>query len=48
MEQPDLQFVRTFHLLAWVAAIAIEGLFSLVIYSIVFRKVKDLNFRDVA
>ena len=48
LEQPDLQFVRTFHLLAWVAAIAIEGLFSLVIYSIVFRKVKDLNFRDVA
>ncbi len=48
LEQPDLQFVRTIHILAWVAAVAIEGLFSLVIYSIVFRKVKDLNFRDVA
>ena len=48
LEQPDLQFVRTFHIFAWVAAVAIEGLFALVIYSLVFRKVKDLNFRDVA
>ena len=48
LEQPDLQFVRTIHILAWVAAVAIEGLFSVVIYSLVFRKVKDLNFRDVA
>ena len=48
MEQPDLQFIRSFHVIAWVAAVAIETLFSLVINSLVFRKVKDLNFRDVA
>lgn len=48
MEPPDVQFVRTFHVTAWVIAVAIEGIFSLVIHSLVFRKVKDLNFRDVA
>jgi ABC-type antimicrobial peptide transport system permease subunit len=48
MEQPDLQFVRTFHVVAWVAAVVLEVLFSIVINSFVFRKVKDLNFRDVA
>ncbi len=32
---------------AWVAAVALEVLFAVVIYSVVFRKVKDLNFRDV-
>ena len=48
MEQPDLQFIRTFHVWAWVAAVALEILFAVVIYSVVFRKVKKLNFRDVA
>ena len=48
MEQPDLQFIRTFHAGAWAAAVALEVLFAVVIYSAVFRKVKDLNFRDVA
>jgi len=47
MEQPDLQFIRTFHVPAWVIAVALEALFAIVIYSIVFRKVKDLNLRDV-
>ncbi len=48
MEQPDLQFVRTFHPLAWGAAAVLEALFSVVINSTVFRKVKDLDFRDIA
>ncbi len=48
MEQPDLQFVRTFHPVAWIAAVVLEVLFSVVINSLVFRKVKDLDFRDVA
>ena len=47
MEQPDLQFVRNFHVLAWVIAVVLEGIFAIVIYSFVFRKVKKLNFRDV-
>ena len=48
IEQPDLQFIRSFHPVAWVAAVAMEVLFSTIINSMVFRKVKDLNFRDVA
>lgn len=48
LEQPDLQFVRTFHPVAWIAAVVLEVLFSVIINSLVFRKVKDLNFRDVA
>jgi ABC-type antimicrobial peptide transport system permease subunit len=48
MEQPDLQFIRSFHPVAWIAAVALEVLFAVVIYSLVFRKVKDLDFRDVA
>lgn len=47
VEQPDLQFVRTFHAGAWAIASALEIIFALVIYGAVFRKVKDLNFRDV-
>lgn len=48
MEQPDLQFIRSFHPLAWVAAVVLEVLFSVIINSLVFRKVKDLNFRDIS
>ncbi len=48
MEQPDLQFVRTFHPAAWVVAVALAVIFSVVINSLVFRKIKDLNLRDVA
>ena len=48
VEQPDLQFVRTFHPAAWIAAVVLEVLFSVIINSLVFRKVKDLNLRDVA
>ena len=48
MEQPDLQFVRSFHVVAWLIAVGLEVIFAVVIYSVVFRKVKKLNFRDVA
>lgn len=47
MEQPDIQFVRSFNVYAWAIAVALEVLFSIIINSFVFRKVKDLNFRDV-
>jgi hypothetical protein len=47
MEQPDIQFVRNFNVYAWAIAVALEVLFSIIINSFVFRKVKDLNFRDV-
>ena len=48
VEQPDLQFVRTFHPAAWIIAVILEVIFAIVINSLVFRKVKDLNLRDVA
>ena len=47
-EQSDLQFVRTFHPAAWIIAVVLEVIFSVIINSLVFRKVKDLNLRDVA
>lgn len=47
LEQPDAQFVRAFNLKAWIIAIVLESLFSLIINSMVFRKVKKLNFREV-
>ena len=48
MQQPDLEFVKTFQPLAWIAAVALEALFSLIINTLVYRKVKDLNLRDIA
>ncbi len=49
MQEPlDIQFVRTFHPAAWIIAVLLEVVFAVIIYSLVFRKVKDLNFRDVA
>ncbi|MBQ6478667.1 MAG: FtsX-like permease family protein [Erysipelotrichaceae bacterium] len=47
LEQPDVQFIRTFNLKAWAIAIVLESLFSIIINSTVFRKVKKLNFREV-
>ena len=47
VEQPDLQFIRTFHPAAWVAAVVMEVVFAVIINSLVFRKVRNLNFRDV-
>lgn len=49
MQEPaDVQFVRTFHPAAWIISVLLEVVFAILIYSLVFRKVKDLNFRDVA
>ena len=48
MQQPDLEFVKSFHVIAWAAAVGLETLFSIVINSFVYRKVKDLNLRDIA
>ena len=48
LEQPDQNFVRTFQPAAWIAAAAMEIIFAVIIYSSVFRKVKNLNLRDIA
>lgn len=48
IQQPDLEFVKSFHPVAWVVAVAIEAVFAILINSTVFRKVKDLNLRDIA
>ena len=48
MEQPDLQFVRTFNPRAWIIAAAIEATFATVVNSLVFNKVKKLNLKDIA
>lgn len=48
LEPADLQFDRSYHVIAWIAAAGIEGLFALIIYSLTFRKVRKLNLRDIA
>ena len=48
LEQPDLQFIRSFHPVAWIIAVVLEVAFSVIINGLVFRKIKDLNLRDVA
>ena len=48
MQQPDLEFVKTFQPVAWMTAVVLEALFSIVINTLVYRKVKDLNLRDIA
>ena len=47
MEQPDLQFIRTFHPLAWIIAVILEAAFAITVNSIVFNKVKKLNLKDI-
>ena len=48
MQQPDVEFVKSFQPVAWVVAVGLEALFSLIINTLVYRKVKDLNLRDIA
>ena len=48
LQQPDLEFVKSFHPVAWIAALSLELLFAVIINSMVFRKVKKLNLRDIA
>ena len=47
LEQPDLQFVRTFNPLAWLIAAVLEVAFAVIVNSIVFKKVKKLNLKDI-
>lgn len=47
IEQPILQFDRDFKPLAWIIAVAIEGVFALVINSVVFNKIKKFNLKDI-
>ena len=47
LEPADLQFDRSYHVLAWIAAAGIEGLFALIIYNSIFRRVRNLNLRDI-
>ena len=46
LEPADLQFDRSYHALAWIAAAGLEGLFALIIYGSVFKRVEHLNLRD--
>lgn len=48
IQQPDLEFVKSFHTAAWAVAVGLEAVFSLIINTIVYRKVKDLNLKDIA
>lgn len=47
MEPPDVQYVRDFCPKAWIIAVTLEAAFALIIYTLVFRKVRKLNFRDI-
>lgn len=47
LEPADLQFDRTYQLAAWIAAVGLEGLFALIIYSSTFRRIRNLNLRDL-
>lgn len=48
LEPADLQFDRSYHALAWIAAADLEGLFALIIYGGAFKRVEHLNLRDIA
>lgn len=48
LQQPDLEFIKTFQPVAWGTAVGLEALFSLIINTLVYRKVKDLNLKDIA
>lgn len=48
LEQPDLEFVKSFHPIAWIIAVALEAVFAILINSVIFNKVKKLNLRDIA
>ncbi|MBQ6623624.1 MAG: FtsX-like permease family protein [Mogibacterium sp.] len=48
LQQPDLEFVKSFHPIAWIIAVALEAIFAILINSVIFNKVKKLNLRDIA
>lgn len=47
MEHEDVTFVRDYDIKAWLIAVGLESLFALIIHFIVFKKVEDLNFREI-
>ena len=46
MEQPEVQLVRTFNVPAWAIAVGLTALFSFIINSFAFSKVKKLKLTD--
>ena len=46
MEQPEVQLVRTFNVPAWAIAVGLTALFSFIINSFAFSKVKELKLTD--
>lgn len=48
LQMPDLEYIKSFQPVAWAVAVGLEALFSVIINTLVYRKVKDLNLRDIA
>ena len=48
MQQPDLEFVKSFHPVPWLIAVGLESAFAVIISAFVFRKVKDLDLKDIS
>ena len=48
LQATDIALVKDFNVIAWAFAVGIEAIFAIIINSIVFSKVKKLNFRDIA
>ena len=48
LHQPDMELVKSFHVVAWAFAVAIETIFAIIINSLVFNKVKKLDLKDIA
>ena len=48
LEPADLQFDRSYQPLAWVFAAALEGTFAILIYSVIFNRIKRFDLRDIA
>ena len=48
LQSTDLALVKDFNVIAWAFAVGIETIFAIVINGLVFRKVKDLDLKDIA
>ncbi len=48
LRQNDMELLKNFQGQAWVFAVAIEAVFAVIVNSLVFSKVKKLDFRDIA
>ena len=47
LEQQDVMYVRDLDVKGWLIAIAVESIFAFMIYTLVFKKVEKLNFREI-